>query len=229
MRTESFTTPGSVRLRINVPSGDVDVATADTDETTVELDVRGDRAGEIEREVLIEARQRGDGHEVIVDADDVGGGVFRNVEFRVRVTAPHGADLGANLASADLRGRGQYGDVDINVASGDAQLDRVQSADVNSASGDVRIDEASGPVEVNTASGDVDLRSVSEGDVKVNSASGDVHIGIASGSRLWVDAQSLSGDTSSELELEGASSDEEGPLVELRVQTMSGDISVRRA
>ena len=229
MRTESFATPGSVRLRVNIPSGDVDLVTAETDETTVELDVRGRRADEIEREVPIEARQRGDGHEVIVDADEVRGGVFRNLEFRLRVTAPHGADVDANLASADLRGRGRYGDVDVNVASADVHLERVDAADVNSASGDVRIDEALGRVEVNTASGDVDLRSVAEGDVKVNSASGDVAVGIASGSRLWVDAQSLSGDTSSELELEGAPSDDPGPLVELRAQTMSGDISVRRA
>jgi hypothetical protein len=218
-----------VRLRINVPAGDVDVTTADTEETTVELDVRGHRADEIEHEVLIEARQRGDGHDVVVDADDVGGGIFRSLEFHVRVTAPHGAGLDVNLASADLRGRGQYGEVDVNVASGDAQLDRVQSADVNSASGDVRIEEASGRVDVNTASGDVDLRKVTEGNVRVNSASGDVSVGIATGSRLWVDAQSLSGDTSSELELEGAPADEQGPLVELRVQTMSGDIAVRRA
>jgi DUF4097 and DUF4098 domain-containing protein YvlB len=229
MRTESFTTPGSVRLRINIPSGDVEVETTETAETTVELDVRGHRADEIEGEVLIEARQRGDGHDVVVDADNVRGGIFRNLEFNVRVTAPRGADLDANLASADLRGRGQYGEVGVNIASGDAHFEHVQSADVNTASGDVRIDEASGPVEVNTASGDVDLRSVAEGDVKVNSASGDVMVGIASGSRLWVDAQSLSGDTSSDLELEGAPSDDEGPLVELRVQTMSGDIAVRRA
>lgn len=229
MRTESFTTPGSVRLRINIPSGDVDVTTAETGETTVELEVRGKRADDVEQDVRIEARERGEGHDIVVDADDVRGGIFRNLEFHVRVTAPHGAELDVNLASADLRGRGQYGDVEVNIASGDAQLERVGSVEVNSASGDVRIDEASGRVELNTASGDVDLRSVAEGDVRINSASGDVSVGIAAGSRLWIDAQSLAGDTSSELELEGAPSGEEGPLVELRVQTMSGDISVRRA
>jgi hypothetical protein len=84
---------------------------------------------------------------------------------------------------------------------------------------------------VNTASGDIDLRRVVSGEVKVNSASGDVVVGVAQGSRLWVDAQSLSGDTSSELELESGVPVEtdEGPLVELRAVTMSGDISVRRA
>jgi DUF4097 and DUF4098 domain-containing protein YvlB len=230
MRTESFATPGSVALRINVPAGDVDVETMDAAETTVELEVRGHDADQIERDVRIEARPRGDGHEVVVDADERGG-LFRNVEYRVRVSTPHGADLESNLASADVRGRGRLGAVAVNVASGDVDLERVASARVNSASGDVRVEEASGSVKVNTASGDVGLRSVTEGEVNVHSASGDIEVGIAKGSRLFVDAQSLSGETSSELELESGSplEGDEGPLVELRAQTMSGDISVRRA
>ena len=121
------------------------------------------------------------------------------------------------------------GQAGINTASGDVELRRVGSAKVNSASGDVRIED-SGPVDANTASGDIRLRSVASGEVRLHSASGDLDVGIAKGSRLWVDAQSLSGDTSSELELEAApSGDDDGPLVELRAQTMSGDISVRRA
>jgi DUF4097 and DUF4098 domain-containing protein YvlB len=248
MRTESFATPGEVELTIEVPRGDVEIETADTEETTVELEARGRDAEEYEREARIEARPRGDGHEVIVDASTRRGLLgFREGEYRVRITAPDGADVRADLASADISGRGRFGEVEIAVASGDVAFDdvtgqakvntasggvelrRVGSAKVNSASGDVRIDE-SGPVEANTASGDIRLRSILSGEVKLHSASGDLDVGIAKGSRLWVDAQSLSGDTSSELELEAApSGSEEGPLVELRAQTMSGDISVRRA
>jgi DUF4097 and DUF4098 domain-containing protein YvlB len=230
MRTESFATPAPVALRINVPAGHVEIETADTRETTVELEVRGHDAEESERDVRIEMRPRGEGHEVVVDADERGGRV-RNAEYRVRVTTPHGADLESNLASADLRARGRYGGVEANVASGDVDLERVATARVNSASGDVRIEAASGPVKINTASGDVGVRSVAEGEVNVHSASGDIEVGIARGSRLFVDAQSLSGETSSELELESGSplEGDEGPLVELRAQTMSGDIAVRRA
>src|SRR5215212_5649172 len=90
---------------------------------------------------------------------------------------------------------------------------------------DVDVRESSA-ARINTASGDVRIRRVAEGDLRIHSASGDVEVGIAKGSRLWVDAQSLSGSTSSELELEGAPADDEGPLVELRAQTMSGDIAV---
>jgi DUF4097 and DUF4098 domain-containing protein YvlB len=248
MRTESFATPGDVELRIEVPGGEVEIETAETTETTVELEARGRDADEYEREARIEARPRGDGHEVVVDASARRGLLgFREGEYRVRIKAPVGATVRADLASADINGRGRFGELEIAVASGDVTFDEVEgqakvntasgdvelrragSAKVNSASGDVRIDE-SGPVEANTASGDIRLRSVSSGEVKLHSASGDLDVGIAKGSRLWVDAQSLSGDTSSELELEAAPSGaDEGPLVELRAQTMSGDISVRRA
>jgi hypothetical protein len=67
--------------------------------------------------------------------------------------------------------------------------------------------------------------------LKLNSASGDIEVGIAKGSRLWVEAQSLSGDTSSDIDLESGETIEsdEGPLVELTARTLSGDIAVRRA
>lgn len=243
MRTETFATPAPVTLQIDVPAGDIEIETAEMPETNLELEVRGRNAEELERETRIEARGRG---EIVVAASDRR--PARDADYRVRVATPHGAAVRADLASADIRGRGRYAELDIDIASGDVQFDqvdgqakintasgdvelaRVGSARVNSASGDVRVDDSSGSIEVNTASGDVLLRRVAEGDVKVHSASGDVEVGIARGSRVWVDAQSLSGETSSELELEsGPAGDDEGPLVELRAQTMSGDISIRRA
>ena len=247
MRTETFTTPGAVELRLEVPAGTVEIETAETDETLVELEAHGRDAEEYEREARIEARPRGDGHEVTVDAGARRGLLgFREGEYRVRIKAPDGTNVRATLASADIDGRGRFGEIEvdaasgdvkfddvagqakINTASGDVELRNVGSAKVNSASGDVRIDQ-SGPVDAKTASGDVLLACVSSGVVDVRSASGDVEVGIAQGSRLWVDAESRAGDTSSELELTTSPGDYDGPLVELRAQTMSGDISVRRA
>ena len=250
MRNATFSTPGPVKLDINIPAGDVDLETVDGDTTTVELEVRGRDAEELERDAQIELRQRGDRYEVVVAAQRGRGFSFRrNGEYQVRVSVPHGAGVEANLASADIDGRGHYGKVEINTASGDVEFERIEgearidsasgdvriervgSAKVNSASGDIRIDETAEGADLNTASGDVELRSVQAGEVKVNSASGDVDVGIAKGSRLWVEAQSLSGDTSSELELESGApiESDDGPLVELKARTLSGDISVRRA
>jgi hypothetical protein len=251
VRHETFTTPGPVTLDIRIPAGDIEIETDDAAETAVELQARGRDAEALESDAEISMRPRGDGYEVRVEAGRGRAGFLglRGGEYRVRVAAPHGATVKANLASADISGRGRYsdldvkvasgdvefedvsGEADVNAASGDVQLDRVGTAKINSASGDVRIDESAKGADVNTASGDVAIDSVVSGDVRINSASGDIEVGIAKGSRLLVDAQTLSGDTSSELDLESGNTIEtdEGPLVELKARSMSGDISIKRA
>jgi DUF4097 and DUF4098 domain-containing protein YvlB len=100
---------------------------------------------------------------------------------------------------------------------------------VRSASGDVSIEEAEASLKVQTASGDLQAGSVREGDVTLQTASGDIEVGVKQGSKLWIDARSMSGDTSSEFDVGDAPPDGEGPLVEIRATAMSGDIAIRRA
>ena len=63
----------------------------------------------------------------------------------------------------------------------------------------------------------------------MQSASGDKTVGIRRGSRVHIDVRTMSGDTSSELEIEDAPALGEGPEVELRATSMSGDIRILRA
>jgi DUF4097 and DUF4098 domain-containing protein YvlB len=84
-------------------------------------------------------------------------------------------------------------------------------------------------VGVNTASGDQQIGSVTTGKVTLKSASGDLKVGIREGSTLWVDARSRSGEVTSELPVSELPPDGDGPTVELRANTMSGDITVARA
>src|SRR5262249_54914915 len=100
---------------------------------------------------------------------------------------------------------------------------------IRSASGDVEIGETTNRVSLNTASGDMVIGSIAEGSVDVKSGSGDVRVGIERGSRLHVDARSLSGDTTAEVELGGVEITTGGPLVEVKGTTMSGDIRIVRA
>lgn len=146
---------------------------------------------------------------------------FERVEGDADVKAASG-DVELGETGGRLRVQTASGDIEVGLARGEATL--------RSASGDVRVREARRGLSVQTASGDQRVGSVAEGEVTLQSASGDVAVGVRRGSRLWVDARSLSGETASELELAGAPGEgEEGPLVELRVQTMSGDIRVVRA
>ena len=64
----------------------------------------------------------------------------------------------------------------------------------------------------------------------VHSVSGDIVIGVASGTRIQVDAGSVSGDLSSEIPLDGDTEGTDGqPELAIRVQTVSGNVLVRRA
>ena len=85
--------------------------------------------------------------------------------------------------------------------------------------------------DLDLAGGSTDLRAEGElGEVSARSASGDVRIGIARGTRVWVDAASVSGKLESELGLEDQQSPEtESSVVPLHVKTVSGDVSLVRA
>ena len=237
MRTETFDTPTPPRLRVSLPSGEVEIRTVDGAQTTVDL------SGPGEEEARIDQRR----NEIVVEIDKKRLFGFKG-DHRISISCPHGAEVDVNMASADLDVRGRLASLDVHSASGDIRVDTVDGdASLHSASGDVEIDtvggrlmvrsasgdvtvrEAVGGANVTTASGDLVLGSVTQGEVKVNSASGDVVVGIRPGSKVRLDASSMSGDCVSEIELSDAPSESDGPEVDFRARTMSGDILVRRA
>lgn len=241
MRTEAFHTPGDLALRIRVPVGRIDVESVDGEETRIELD----SDPEVEEEAVIVSR----GGEVVVELEERRLLFLRTTpDARVRVSCPPGARLEIRSVSADVGASGSFGRSDVKTVSGDVQLGRIDGeldvktvsgdasvdavagrATLQSISGDVRVGEAGAAVTVQTTSGDVRLGSVAAGAVTLKSLSGDMQVGIRAGSSLWIDAKSVSGDTSSELEVGDTPPEGEGPLVELRATTMSGDIRIVRA
>jgi DUF4097 and DUF4098 domain-containing protein YvlB len=141
-----------------------------------------------------------------------------------------GGEAQVNSASGDVKLVQVDGPLTVNTASGDLEVGRLQGeGKVRAASGDIWIDEADASLKVQTASGDVEIKSVREGDVVLQTASGDIEVGIKQGSKLWIDAKSMSGEASSELDIGDAPADGEGPMVEVRATAMSGDIRVKRA
>ncbi|MGH2922139.1 MAG: DUF4097 family beta strand repeat-containing protein, partial [Gaiellaceae bacterium] len=171
MRSESFDTPGPLKLRIEIPSGDVELETVDGTKTEVELT----GPEEVVENARIELRPRGEGHELVVETHPRGGfKLFRlgtkGVELRIQ--APHGASVEVSSASADIEGRGRFGRVDVDSASGDIAFEEVE--------GDVRTQTASGDVEIERLGGTGKLQSAS-GDIAVGEAAGSLKVQTASG------------------------------------------------
>ena len=254
MRHE-FSTPEAPKLRFGIAAGRIDVETADVPTTVVDVEaIRGDlddlKVEQHGRDIVIETRKklgRNSEFEIRIrtphgaDADVNIASAGFHVDGRL-------GGLEVNTASGDVQAQDVERDVKIRSASGDVRLGAVGGrADVNTASGDVQVDSAgaggtirsaSGDIEigaaakrvnVQTASGDLHVASIGEGEVDAKSASGDVLIGIRQGSRLHVDARSLSGDTSSDVELGSVEVSNDGPLVWVKAATMSGDIRIVRA
>jgi DUF4097 and DUF4098 domain-containing protein YvlB len=132
-------------------------------------------------------------------------------------------------ASSDFSAR-DVGAVNIQTASGDIDIDVARGpVNVATASGDVTINAAYDNVNANTVSGDQDHGAVMRGTVALSSVSGDVSVGVRRGSSVFLDCNTVSGDTTSELELTTEPAANDGPHVEIRAKTVSGDIRITRA
>jgi len=176
-------------------------------------------------------------------------GLVRTASGEVRIDTA-GAALRVYTASGDIMvGRGS-GPVQCHSASGDQLIEVLDGdAECESASGDIRIGRLSGALSARTASGDitigasrhdlslqshsgdVDVRCAIQGRLVLQSTSGDVTVAVAEGSRVAIDAHTRSGDALSEIPLEDVppGTDASAPLVEVRANTVSGDVRIIRA
>jgi DUF4097 and DUF4098 domain-containing protein YvlB len=239
----TFATPGPWTLSVSVPSGTLTVLTHQQASTEVTVEGARDpndvvvRADDRTRTVSIaQTRRRGFGW--------FGSGVS------LEVVVPEGTALRLKGEALDLQASGRVGPVAVSTASGDVSVQTVDGElRVNSASGDVQADHVTGPVLVRSASGDVQLGRAdhdltvqsASGDVfvdllragrtSVQVVSGDVELGVERGLRLHLELASLSGSTNPDLDLEGDPTTAASDVVALdvRVRTVSGDITIRRA
>lgn len=133
-------------------------------------------------------------------------------------------------ASGDVTIREIGGALNVQTASGDIEVDVVRGpANVATASGDLTIGEAYDNVSANTVSGDQRHDAVMRGNVTAQSVSGDVEVAVRRGSQVYLDCSTVSGDTHSDLDVSSDAPAGDGPKLELRARTVSGDITIRRA
>ncbi len=251
MLEQTFNTPLPLDLEVVIPSGDIEIETADGEESHVTVD--GDER------LLADVELRQDGSRLVVTYRGKSkfgfaftSNVFGNNGLSVRATIPHGANVKVKTASADTEIAGRLGALEVNAVSGDVQVRgeisgkavlKTVSGDASiegvggkvsaqTVSGDVRIGTAGGSIDTKTVSGDIRCDAVRNGDVHFTSVSGDIEIGIGAGSLIDVDANSTSGDLSSEVPLgsEPASLASDNPsTVVVRGRTISGDVRIFRA
>jgi DUF4097 and DUF4098 domain-containing protein YvlB len=154
-----------------------------------------------------------------------------------------------DVASADIEVEEVTGDALLDAASGSLTITRVGgglriksasgtlrigdvTGDVNAetASGSIYLQSGGGSLKARTASGDIEVGLLRQGTAQIGTASGDVKVGVAPGTGVWLDLNTSSGKSTSDLTHHGEVPPADKPTnLELRVRTASGDIHVHRA
>jgi len=191
----TYPTPDPVQLFLRVPKGRIEITATDTQETTVEIertDGKADRAAGDE-DVQIEFREsrRGPGQLLAIVDRNRRGWFTKIASYDVRIQTPHGAQVDAATASADVAGTGRFQSIRVRTASGDISFEDVaERVTIKSASGDVRVHGSGGLADIASTSGDVHV-GAAEGHVKASLVSGDLKVDeVADG----ITARTVSGD-----------------------------------
>ena len=247
MREHAFQMPADPKLAVSLAAGRVDIETQPGSEAFVRLSPITDDSDT--RELIEKAHVELHGKELVVKVKDKHFRLGSHPEVHAEIRVPERTNTQLQTASADVHAGGTLGDVKTHSASGDLELGCVAgrlelhsaSGDVtvgyvggdvkaHSASGELELRQTDGGIEVRSASGDVTVGDAGAGPIRINSASGDIRIGVREGRRVAVDVRTVSGDAHSEIPLDGAAGDEvDGPLVEIKVNGVSGDVRIERS
>ena len=216
-----FDTPGEVALQIRIPSGRVGSTTADEPRTSVELVSKRGRGAEAHEDIIIRADERDGRHVITVEQRDKirwgpiqinWGGDARGADHvparlgsrpRRRLHRPRRRGRARRGLREERLGRHQARDVrkklEVKTASGDIWVGTMPEGGttVTGMSGDL---ETPSTVPAGPAHRALGLRrrgesaSIEAGELTLQTVSGDARIGVARGTRVWIDATSVSGD-----------------------------------
>ena len=198
MTAYEFTIDGVPSVEIKIPAGKIEVVHGQPG--VVKVGISGSGEGDV---VLAHT-----GSTVSIASKRQGRFIIIDKNIYATVEGPTGANVRANVASADLTCDSDLGHITFHSASGDLRFGNVVELEAKTASGDLRgrsvherlnfvsasgdvyLGELHGRGEVSTASGDMHVDKVS-GPIQVSTMSGDVHFGEFSGDEIT--CKSMSG------------------------------------
>ncbi|MDT4987752.1 MAG: hypothetical protein QOI74_1846 [Micromonosporaceae bacterium] len=184
--------------------------------------------------VTIRVPADGDLNVTVASANVRAAGRYRNAKITSssgNMSVDHiGGDASVTTASGGVRVDRVDGNLRVNSASGKLSVGAVGGqVSARTASGDVTIDRVGGSLDGMTASGDIRVGAAVTGMMRVRSASGDVSVGVVGGTGVWLDLNSASGATRTDLAMPaGGEQLRSTATLTVQVRTASGDIDVYR-
>lgn len=139
-------------------------------------------------------------------------------------------DVVAKVASGDVIVGSVGGLLTFHSASGDLKVGVANGrVKVRTASGDVAVTKVAADASITTVSGDIELSEVAAGEHSLQAVSGDVQVALAAGTGVFLDLSSLSGSTTSDLQVSDQPGQESESVAHIKAATVSGDIRIRKS
>ena len=160
---KTFTVDGTPDIEVRIESGRVEVHRSSGNEVDVKADTK--LPG-----FIVEQR----GNSILVSSDK-DSWLSRGSAYIVIETPPK-SDLNVSVASAPVYVDVELAKADIKTASGDIEIDEVETLSVKTASGDLSVRSVERSLAFVSASGDLRITESATGSVVASTASGDVHI-----------------------------------------------------
>ena len=175
----TYTTPGPINVRIDLPLGDTRIIASDRDTTVV--DVLGEDGA-------IRCELSGNQLTVSTTADRGGPlgwglgmlGLGPGSGATVTVEVPTGSDLHATTRHGSLSTEGRLGTCQVRTEYGDVHLDEVGVVEIRSRHAEISVEHATADLEITTSSGDVRV-GVVEGSASITDNDSDITLTEARG------------------------------------------------
>ena len=171
----TFDTPGPIAATVAVAGAKVRVTAGDRADTAVLVEPI-DKASKKDIKVAAKTRVDFAGGQLSVKTTDSGD---KNGSVAITIGLPAGSSLVAYLAHSDVQADGPFGECELHVASGRAQLDRISALQANIAAGEVAIGRIAGRASIGGAAFALRIGEVKD-TVKLSSSGGQAWIGHAS-------------------------------------------------
>jgi putative adhesin len=238
----TFTTPGPIAATVQVAGARVRVGASDRTDTVVHVEpVNKDSKSDLK--VAEKTKVEFSDGQLTVKTTRSGD---KNGSVAITIDLPAGSSLAVDLAHSSVHADGPLGDCELQMSSGQVQLDRINALRANAAGGEVTVAHIAGPasieaascsfdiaradgsVSASTASGAVRIGRLARGHAELVTGSGNIEVAISQGSAVRVDAKSERASVRNSIppqEDPGTFNDE----VTVHAHTRDGDIIIKRA
>ncbi|MCR3747289.1 DUF4097 domain-containing protein [Lentzea californiensis] len=155
---QTFATPAPIAAVLDIPAGRVRFIAADRSDTAVEvLPANASQSRDVKAAEKI-AVDFADG--VLRISAEGGNKIFGSSgAVEITVQLPAGSRVEAKAASAEFRGVGRLGDVNVESAQSDVKIDEASNVHVQTQAGDVTVGRLNGSAEISTLKGDISVAS----------------------------------------------------------------------